>query len=396
MYPDSPYLDIYKESWKYLVIKISWTFLENEDFSLFASYLLELKQKKIPLILVYGWWDQITKNYFQTTGKTRKRWDDGINITSKCLLDNGVIPAYNEIGEKLKNALWESNIHIFQKEDIFCKSLENAWEVWCVESFKKSFQEDKINIIPFVWVSCDDITKVLNINADDIVPEIVRFVKGEVSNILYLTGAWWLKNKDWKIVSFLTKKKLEKILHEWDESICFDGQMRKKLQSILDCINNGSSKATIVDMIGLKWELEGFWTGTMIVDLEKAKFKPLEKRELFDFIYKEKVGKGEWRERTKEEKDEIFQNYQVLEIKGTILWWYALMDNPSWDGKVLECFFAGKEGGWIGRLLWEQIKKNGIIYAYSKKWDFFKKLWFQEISWKYSLSWASLYKYSWG
>jgi len=57
----------------------------------------------------------------------------------------------------------------------------------------------------------------------------------------------------------------------------------------------------------------------MIVDLEKAKFKPLEKRELFDFIYKEKVGKGEWRERTKEEKDEIFQNYKILEIEGTIL-----------------------------------------------------------------------------
>jgi SRSO17 transposase len=57
----------------------------------------------------------------------------------------------------------------------------------------------------------------------------------------------------------------------------------------------------------------------MIVDLEKVKFKKLESREMFEFIYMRNVQNGNWKERTEEEKDKIFENYQVLEVEGTIL-----------------------------------------------------------------------------
>jgi hypothetical protein len=33
------------------------------------------------------------------------------------------------------------------------------------------------------------------------------------------------------------------------------------------------------------------------------------------------------------------------------------------------------------------------VYAYSKKWGFFTKLWFVKIEWYFSKTWAPLYKY---
>jgi hypothetical protein len=57
----------------------------------------------------------------------------------------------------------------------------------------------------------------------------------------------------------------------------------------------------------------------MIVDLEKAVFKKLENREMFEFIYTRNVQNANWKERTEEEKDKIFENYQILELDGTIL-----------------------------------------------------------------------------
>ncbi len=112
---DSPYLDIYKNNWKYLVLKISWSLLDDEKFENFVSYVKFLRKKGVSIILVYGGWDQITATYKNNTWKTREKWIDGNNKTSKELIDHGVIPAYEELQKRLWEAFGEENINPFQK-----------------------------------------------------------------------------------------------------------------------------------------------------------------------------------------------------------------------------------------------------------------------------------------
>jgi hypothetical protein len=172
--------------------------------------------------------------------------------------------------------------------------------------------------------------------------------------------------------------------------------MKKKMEAALEAMNKWASKLTITHPDWFSEEIEGFWSGTMIVDLEKVKFKKLESREMFEFIYMRNVQNGNWKERTEEEKDKIFENYQVLEVEGTILWWYALCDTEiDWKKwKILECIFSSKERGGIGKLLWKEIEKNEVVCAYSKKWGFFTKLWFVKVEWHFTEKWVPLYKYT--
>lgn len=392
---DSPYLDIYKNNWKYLVLKISWSLLDNEEFENFVFYIKSLQEKGVSIILVYGGWDQITATYEKNTWKTREKWADGNNKTSKDLIKNGVIPAYEELQKRLWEAFGEENINLFEKEDIICERVETLWEVGFVKSFKKEFDTDKINILPFVWVSEEDIKSFFNVNADDIVTRIVWEMRDKISNIIFLTWTWWLEDNEWNVISFLTKKAIEDVLDWKHLKIKATWWMKKKLKVILEVIGKWASKVSMTNINWIKEEIEGFWSGTMIVDLEKVKLKKLESREMFDFIYKSNVKNGNWKERNEEEKDKIFKNYQVLELEGTILGWYSLcnteIDWKKW--KILECIFSSKERGWIGTLLLKECIKNKIVYTYSKKWRFFKKNWFVKVKWNFSKTWSSLYKY---
>jgi hypothetical protein len=55
-------------------------------------------------------------------------------------------------------------------------------------------------------------------------------------------------------------------------------------------------------------------SGTMIIDFKKTKFGKLLNKRLFEMIYKKNVDAKYWKERNQEEKDEILDNYTVLEI----------------------------------------------------------------------------------
>ncbi len=360
------------------------------DFDSFAQYIKELKNSWIPIILVYWWWSQITSKYKELTKKDRPKWKDWSNYTSKLLIRKWVNPAYKELKKKLEDTFWIENINAFDKGYILWDQITQLWEVWTVKSFLKPFSKDKINIVPFVWMN-ESTWCTLNINADDVVNKIASEYQDKISNIIFLTWTWWIKDKEEKIVLFLTMEKVEKIL-KWDNScISVDWWMQKKLLSILDLLKKGVSKVTIASLKWLKEELEWFGSGTMIIDLEKAKFGKLSNKGLFEMIYKKNVKSGYWKARNKKEKDKIFKNYTVLEIDWTVFGWYALSGYKDW--KLLECIFSFKSGGGIWTKLWEEIKKEKKVYAYSKKGWFFEKLWFEMTPELHPVTWSNLFVY---
>ncbi len=181
--------------------------------------------------------------------------------------------------------------------------------------------------------------------------------------------------------------------------IKIDGWMLKKVESIYKILENWVIKITTTNIEGLKKEIESIeWSGTMFVNLKTAEFKKLENLKLFNMIYEIQVLNWNWKKRNKNNIKSISRNYTVLELWWTILGWYYLWDfkiEINWKKlkwKLLEALFSSKNGWWIGYLLWEKIKKsNKPIFAYTKKWWFFEKLWFKKVKWIQSETGADLY-----
>jgi hypothetical protein len=53
----------------------------------------------------------------------------------------------------------------------------------------------------------------------------------------------------------------------------------------------------------------------MFIDLDKAQYKKLENRAMFELIYDKNISKKKWKKRNEEEKTEIFNSYKVLELE---------------------------------------------------------------------------------
>ena len=352
------------------------------DFDSFAQYIKELKSSWIPIILVYWWWSQITSKYKELIKKDRPKWKDWSNYTSKLLIRKGVNPAYKELKKKLEDTFWIENINAFDKGYILWDQITQLWEVWTVKSFLKPFSKDKINIVPFVWMN-ESTWCTLNINADDVVNKIVTELKDKISNIIFLTWTWWVNNKKGELISFLTAEKVKKIVDWKDEHIEVNWWMQKKLKIIQNLLENWISKVAITKLSALKEEVEwlaGSWT--MIIDLNKAKLSKLSNEDLFKMIYEKYVNEWCWKKReTPEEIINLYNNYFVLEVDWTVIWWYALNDcEVNWEKwKLLECIFSFKSWWWIWTKLWEYIKEQGNIFAFSSKEEFFKKLEFNKI-----------------
>ncbi|MDD3302481.1 MAG: hypothetical protein PHN31_02920, partial [Candidatus Gracilibacteria bacterium] len=198
-----------------------------------------------------------------------------------------------------------------------------------------------------------------------------------------------------KITSDLILEKVEAIIKGENSSISLDLGMQKKIKSIYDLLKKEIYKIIKSALSDSKQELEGSGKGTMILNLENAKFTKLLNKGLFEMIYKKNTEDKCWKKRTQEEKDKIFSNYTVLEINGIVLGGYALSDYEidGVKGKILECMFSSKTGAGIGYMLGDEIKKHEVVYAYSKQSLFFNKLGFKKIEGKKSETGSDLFVY---
>lgn len=119
-------------------------------------------------------------------------------------------------------------------------------------------------------------------------------------------------------------------------------------------------------------------------------FEKLESFDKFLEIYEWHEKTWCWKKRSLKEKEELYQNYIVVNYQEKIVWWFWLYDYENW--KVLQCLFSDKK--WVWKIILEKVKERDLVYAFSKKKEFFEKMWFEEVEWQKSESWASLYIYS--
>ena len=226
-------------------------------------------------------------------------------------------------------------------------------------------------------------------------------ISENINNILILEENSEIKDIENKKIEFISSEKLKLILSLNHNKIKIDknSNIFRKLQEIDKLLDNWTYKVTLTNLEWVKEELEWFGSGTMFVNLEKAKFKKLDNYNLFKQIYKTQILEKNWKEKDEEKLKIISSDYNVLDLEWTILWWYYLwnfeieLDWKLIKWKLLENLFSSKSGWWIWEILWKEIKKENIIFAYSKKEDFFTKIWFKKIKWEKSETWADLWMY---
>ncbi|MDQ7022361.1 MAG: hypothetical protein Q9M97_02325 [Candidatus Gracilibacteria bacterium] len=228
-------------------------------------------------------------------------------------------------------------------------------------------------------------------------------ISQKINNILILEENFEIQDIKNKQIEFISHKNLKKIISGEHKKIKINIEenyiLFNKLKEIDKLLDNGNSKVTLTNLKGIKEELEGFGSGTMFIDLEKASFKNLNNLELFKQIYKKQFYNKKWKKRSEDELLELSNNYKILELEGTILGGYYLgnyeieLNGVLEKGKLLENLFSSKSGGGIGKILGEEIKKNKIIFAYSKEKDFLEKLGFKLVKGKKSETGADLWKY---
>ncbi len=290
------------------------------------------------------------------------------------------------------NSIWIPIVLICQKwcdiEGLFQYDKINVVSLWQINKQGKFsydlFLDTKINIV-------EDSSSESEFN--EIIQNLLSKYNDKISNVIFLNDSGWLKNGEGGIISFLSKEKLKCILNWNYEKAVINSWEKKVLELIYELFRKGIHKTTIASIDWLREELEWFGSWTMVIDLEKAEIKTLENRELFDLIYSKQVEGWNWKDRTIEEKDEMFKNYKILEIDGTVLWGYCLSDcEVEWQKwKLLSCLFTTKVWSWLWYILWQEVKKSGVVFSYSKQWKFFENLWFKKVEWKKSETWAFLY-----
>lgn len=251
------------------------------------------------------------------------------------------------------------------------KTIVVIWEV-------KDNIKDYISYLIFNWINVENIW---------VWQDLSCLNKSLVSNIVIIDKSWPILSQNWNIVSLTTLWSLT-----WDIV-----QARKWVLSVIESVlSSWFDRVSLVWENDLEKELETLkWSWTMFINPDNTSFWLVDDFALFEMIYAENISNNDWKKRTESEKLEIFKNYYVLKIWECILWWYQVVDFEynwvSWN--MIQCLRCSKQWNWVWKKIMDEIKsKNKLpLFAYTKKTEFFTKMWFKKIEWELSPTWAELF-----
>lgn len=116
----------------------------------------------------------------------------------------------------------------------------------------------------------------------------------------------------------------------------------------------------------------------------------IEDKNIFEDIYTKNVLAWDWKKRSEEEKEKIFSNFYVFKTWEKILWWVTLTLKD--DEIFLECLYVSETWKWYWSLILNYVTSLWFpIIAFSKKWWFFEKFWFEKVEGELSVTGAEKY-----
>lgn len=383
------------------MIKISGELVMQDAFQSVVDEIRRLLDTQIPVTLVVGGGSQITQKWREAGYGERPKGKNGVNPTTRLLMKDGVIPAYQQVIDHVRSCFAVDRANIIEPGQVKCNLVAGAGLVgspYQIDGLHMGAGPN-LNIIGFQGVADNSLSggeKVpVNVNADDIALWIAREHRKELAEVLFLTGTGGLQDEDGELLDFLTKSQLEAILKGEFPNVTVDGGMRKKVEVALEMLAH-VKKVAMVKLDRLRKELQtNEGGGTLIADVKRNRFDPLRHPQIFDEVFEINKVAGNFAERSAEELERIKANHKVCTVDGTMIGGFSLSDTviDDFDGHLIECFWVAKKGAGIsGELLKHILTLKKPVFAYSKN-GIFEKHGFQKVEGKTSRSGAQLWRF---
>ncbi len=291
----------------------------------------------------------------------------GIGVTDHSVLTRGVIPAYNDIRDKLHSTFPYAKI--LEPKDIRCDLHSNASFGLVGVPQDIPLPNEKLVIAGFVGMAKDQL---VNVNADDIARKLVQLHHKEIEELIFVTKVGGVRKKSGEIVPLLNEKSIGRILKGEDPDIEVSGGMTKKVQEVLKALDV-SPKVVMTNTSGLDDEIHQWMgSGTLCVDSRQLATSEIFLREgpIFDAVYQSHVINNKFRERDDDELEVLRMHHRMLRAKKSPLGGFSLVPRDDWV--ELSALWAGSIGNGIGQMLLHAAKQDAgrrKMYALSSDKD---------------------------
>jgi len=261
------YLDFYRD--KTLLLKVSGKEISGTSFGKLVDDIQFLTSNQIRILLVFGGGEQT--DYFwkqKHPGEDRPKYQ-GIGITSREVLNDGVLPAYTAIRSKLEAAL--PGIFIVAPEEVLAEKMhridESGLDPGLVGRVETINVPESHILTAVGFLGMDESGQKLNLNADDIVVKLVEQMGTKINEVIFLTeSGGLLTGTGGELIPQLTMNEVAEVIEGRHPKIKVDGGMLKKLREIHKILPM-VGKAVITNTQGLRREIEDKnGSGTLFFD----------------------------------------------------------------------------------------------------------------------------------
>ena len=298
--------------------------------------------KGMKITLVFGGGEQIDREWKKKHAEPRPKID-GIGVTNEALLNDAVLPAFEDIRQQLHSALPE--LTILGSKNLGCKMDENRGLVGIPERLDAviSLTDTAIGFVGNVE------GHQVNVNADDATQFLVDKFGDHFNEIIMLTdlGGVVDMQRGGRLVPLILSGGINE--DGSHKSLDVTGGMRKKLLSVRGILPH-TGKVAITNSANLPKEVED-WRGggTLCVQEDQMKCSSMrdEEREIFLSVFEEFAGQGYFRERTGQELDKVIDHHRILRIMNSPLGGFSLVPREG-DWAELEVLWSGYMGNGVG------------------------------------------------
>ncbi|MBI5413603.1 hypothetical protein HZA42_04615 [Candidatus Peregrinibacteria bacterium] len=285
----------------------------------------------------------------------------GVGVTTEKVLNDAVLPAYEEIRGQLIAAL-ESSIEIVSPDSVVCERdsefglVGNATEIKGI----MPTQDSPLKAVGFVGRERDT-DQPLNINADSIVHSLVSQHRDAINGAILLTGTGAILDNTGARVPLILSGDIQNILGGTHPKVKVDGGMAKKLLEVKKMLPD-VGKVAITNAAGLIDEIEKWQgSGTLCVDETQISCGPLLpiEEEIFRAVHEEMTQQGYFRPRSPEELAEAMAHHHVVRIKNSPIGGFSLVPNADGWHELCSMWAEPKGNGLSGTVLRAAINAAG-------------------------------------
>ncbi len=355
------YYQIYRGST--LLLKVSGAEIASCELPTLAQDIRDLTRNGIRVILCFGGGEQIDQHWQRHHPGEERVKIDGVAVTHDAHLQDGVLPAHEEIRTVLARLL--PTITLLPPPAIHCTFLDR--EKYDLVGQPSSIEiPQSATLMGAGFVGEVDGTTV-NVNADDVARAIVAQQREQLRGAVLLTPKGGVCDRRGNLVPLLTRQSLATVLSGEHPSIRVDGGMRKKLKEV-DAMLPEVGKVAITKISKLRDEITQWrGSGTLCIDemqLELGQMLAIEDG-IFDAVYEEYVRRGIFRQRSREELRTLRQHHWMLRAKNSPLGGCSLV--PTGDGwDELSVLWADLSGNGVAeRVIREALQRAGSVDVYA-------------------------------